>query len=70
MTNPVIKLKPTDIMEDGKLKAIEYTRVDNGKFEFQAMWDDREEHTPENIAEFRVWCCRMATRLNYELVEE
>ena len=69
MTNPIIKLKPTDIMEDGKLKAIEYNRADTGKFEFQAMWDPRDEHTPEKIAEFRVWCAKMATRLDYEIEE-
>lgn len=64
-----IKLKSTDIMEDGELKAIEYTRVDDGRFEFQAMWDPRDEHTPEKIAEFRVWCAKMATRLDYEIEE-
>ena len=67
MTN-TIKLKPTDIMEDGKLKAIEFHDLD-GKFQFQAMWDPRDEHTPENIAKFRVWCAQMATRLDYEIEE-
>lgn len=68
MTNPIIKLKATDIMEDGELKAIEFHDLD-GNFQFQAMWDPRDEHTPEKIAEFRVWCAKMATRLDYEIEE-
>ena len=70
MTNPIIKLKHKDITDaDGNLKAIEYSRADTGEFEFQAMWDDRDEHTPEKIAEFRDWCAKMATRLDYEIEE-
>lgn len=64
-----IKIKASDVMEDGKLKAIEYHDT-AGKFQFQAMWDENDEHTPENIAEFRVWCDKMATRLDYELIKD
>lgn len=41
MTNPIIKLKANDIMEDGELKAIEFHDLD-GNFQFQAMWEDRK----------------------------
>jgi len=60
----MITIKPTDVIEDGKLSAIEYYDLD-GNFQFQAMWDPRDEHTPENIAKFRTWCSLMATRLDY-----
>ena len=63
-TNKPTKLISTDVMKDNKLAAIEY-HYENGDFAFQALWDERDEHTPENIAEFRVWCCKMATRLGY-----
>ena len=58
------KLISADVMGDGKLKAIEY-HYENGDFAFQALWDPADEHTPEKIAEFRVWCAKMATRLGY-----
>lgn len=64
-----IKLKATDIIENDELKAIEFSNAETGEFCFQAMWDPRDEHTPDKIAEFRVWAARMATRLNYELSE-
>ena len=64
MTTNNMKLISADVMKDGKLKAIEYHYV-NGDFAFQAMWDPRDEHTEEKIAEFRDWCSKMATRLGY-----
>lgn len=66
MTTNNMKLISTDVMEDGKLKAVEYHYV-NGDFAFQALWDPRDEHTPEKIAEFRLWCCKMATRLGHTI---
>ena len=68
MTN-TIKLKPTDIYEDDKLKAIEFHDLD-GNFQFQAMYDPTDGYEPKAIAAFRVWAARMATRLNYELVDQ
>lgn len=61
-----IKIKATDVMEDGELKAIEYHDLE-GNFQFQALWDPAEEQTEENIAAFREWCDKMATRLDYEI---
>lgn len=62
------KLISSDIYKDDKLYAIEY-HYTNGDFAFQAMWDERDEHTPEKIAEFRVWCAKMATRLGHSIKE-
>lgn len=64
-----IKIKPTDVLNDaGELAGIEYHDQD-GVFQFQALWDPNDEHTPLNIANFRVWCAKMATRLDYILEE-
>ena len=52
-----------DVIQDDKLTAIEFYD-DNGEFRFQAMWDSRDEHTPENVAAFRVWAAKMAIRLD------
>ena len=62
-------LIPADVLDDeGQLKAIEY-HYENGDFVFQALWDPRDKHTPENIAGFRLWCCKMATRLGHTIKE-
>ena len=50
-------------MEDGELKAIEFHDLD-GNFQFQAMWDPRDDHTPENVTAFRKWADTMAARLD------
>ena len=52
-----------DVIQDDKLTAIEFYD-DNGEFRFQAMWDPRDEHTPEKVAAFRVWAAKMAVRLD------
>lgn len=49
--------------KNNKLKAIEFYD-DNGDFIFQAMWDERDDHTPEKIAAFRKWADTMAARLD------
>lgn len=63
-----IKVTPRDVIEDGKLAAIEFYNG-SGVFQFQAMWDDRESHTPENIQCFRNWTNTMAKRLEFEIEE-
>lgn len=52
-----------DVIQNDILTAIEFYD-DNGEFRFQAMWDEREPHTPENVAAFRVWAAKMAVRLD------
>ena len=52
-----------DVIQNDKLTAIEFYD-DNGEFRFQAMWDERDEHTPENVAAFRKWADQMAKRLD------
>ena len=52
-----------DIIQNDKLSAIEFYD-DNGEFRFQAMWDPRDEHTPEKVAAFRKWADTMAARLD------
>lgn len=52
-----------DIMQNDKLSAIEFYD-DNDEFRFQAMWDPRDDHTPEKVAAFRKWADTMAARLD------
>lgn len=52
-----------DVIQNDKLVAIEFYD-DNGEFRFQAMWDPRDEHTPEKVAAFRKWADTMAARLD------
>lgn len=52
-----------DVIENDKLLAIEFYD-DAGEFRFQAMWDPRDEHTPEKVAAFRKWADQMAVRLD------
>ena len=49
--------------DDNKLVAVEFYD-DNGEFKFQAMWDPRDDHTPENVTAFRKWADTMAARLD------
>ena len=63
-----IKVRPVDVEEDGKLKAIEFFDED-GVFQFQAMWDPSDDHTPENIEHFREWVAVMAKRMEFEIGE-
>jgi len=52
-----------DVMFEGKIEAIEFYD-DSGEFRFRAIWDEREPHTPENVAAFRAWANTMAKRLD------
>ena len=52
-----------DVMQNDKLTAIEFYD-DNGEFQFQALWDARDEHTPEKVTAFRKWADTMAARLD------
>ena len=52
-----------DVIQNNKLSAIEFYD-DNGEFRFQAMWDPRDDHTPEKVAAFRKWADTMAARLD------
>lgn len=52
-----------DIIQNDKLSAIEFYD-DNGEFRFQALWDPRDDHTPEKVAAFRKWADTMAARLD------
>ena len=52
-----------DIIQNDKLTAIEFYD-DNGEFRFQALWDPRDDHTPEKVAAFRKWADTMAARLD------
>lgn len=49
--------------KDGRISAIEFYD-DNGEFKFQALWDARDEHTPEKVTAFRKWADTMAARLD------
>ena len=62
-----MKVHPVDIYDkDGNLLRIEFLDlVDN--FIFQAQWDERDEQTSENRAEFRKWAYSMAKNLGYSL---
>ena len=65
----MIKVTPFDVLgEDGLLAAIEFYD-DAGVFQFQAMWDQTDEHTPENIQHFRDWANVMAKRLEFTIEE-
>ena len=63
-----IKVTAVDIIEDGKLQRIEFHNEDGG-FEFQALWDETDEHTPENIEHFREWIGKIAKQKNYTIGE-
>jgi len=52
-----------DVIQNNKLSAIEFYD-DNGEFRFQALWDPRDDHTPEKVAAFRKWADTMAARLD------
>ena len=52
-----------DVIQNDKLTAIEFYD-DNGEFRFQALWDPRDDHTPEKVAAFRKWADTMAARLD------
>ena len=49
--------------KNGHISAIEFYD-DNGEFRFQALWDPRDDHTPEKVAAFRKWADTMAARLD------
>jgi hypothetical protein len=49
---------PTEMYnKDGSLEMIQY-HDEEGKFIIQAVWDENDEQTAENRAEFRKWAGR------------
>jgi len=58
---------PTEIHdENGDFKRIEF-HDDNGEHIIDAIWDERDEQTPENRAEFRKWAYHMLNQKDYLL---
>ena len=56
------KAIPTEMYDkDGNLEMIQY-HDEEGKFIIQAVWDDMDEQTAENRAEFRKWANRWLTQ--------
>lgn len=64
----MIKVAPRDVIENDKLSAIEFYD-EAGEFQFQALWDPTDDHTPENIQHFRDWVNTMAKRMEFEIEE-
>ena len=65
----IVKIIPTEIFDkDGNVTAIEFYN-ELGTFEFQALWDPRDEQTNENREAFRKWSYRMAEQQKYEVLK-
>jgi hypothetical protein len=62
-----MKVIPTDIYDkDGNLVRIDYHDLEGG-FQFEAVWDERDEQTSENRVLFRNWANTMAKRLKFKV---
>lgn len=62
-----MKVIPTDIYDkEGHLRRVEF-HDQNGEFQLQAEWDDRDAQTAKNREAFRKWAYTMAKRLNFEI---
>lgn len=49
----------------GDLERIEFYDVDKGEHIVDAIWDDRDEQTPEKRTEFREWAYHMLMQKDY-----
>ena len=53
--------------KDGNLTGIEFLDKITHEFQFQALWDDREEQTQKNREEFRKWANNMAKNMGFDV---
>lgn len=62
-----MKLTPIDVRSDkGELTQIEFYEPD-GEFYIQAVWDNDDEHTPENEEYFRKWAYKLMRDAGHEV---
>jgi hypothetical protein len=54
--------------DEGKLTHIEYTNG-YGEHVIDAVWDERDEHTPEKIEAFREWASKMLDDMDIPVVD-
>lgn len=54
--------------ENGNITHIEYTDG-YGEHVLDAVWDERDEHTPENIEAFREWASKMLRDMDIPVVD-
>ena len=53
----------------GALMRLDFFSRNDSSFQFEAVWDDRDEQTPENRLEFRKWADNMAKNLGFKIAE-
>ena len=59
---------PTEIHDDtGDFKRIEFYDTE-GDHIIDAVWDDRDEQTPKNRTEFRIWAYRLMRDKGYQVI--
>lgn len=60
---------PSEVLDiAGNLKRIEFHN-EKGEFVVQALWDDRDEQTSKNRAEFRKWAYRQLEQQGHEVIK-